>query len=122
MTDFELMPVGTRAAMRELTEAVGQTLDKDFGIWSSPGMAERRSRLFPAWEQASALLAQPSVQKPSALGLMVGDDPRGVEITSTQQPVAPIIGQVVQASGSGVPCDYGAGSDEFPSAPPLCGV
>ncbi len=46
--------------MRALVEAVGETLDKDFGFWSAPEQAERRRKLYPAWDAANrALCAAP---------------------------------------------------------------
>jgi hypothetical protein len=39
----------------ELREAIAETLDKDFGFWSSPTQAERRARLYGAWKNSAAL-------------------------------------------------------------------
>ena len=42
-------------ALRVLRNAVAETLDKDFGFWSSPSQAERRTMLYRAWKDSAAL-------------------------------------------------------------------
>jgi hypothetical protein len=37
---------------------MGETLDKDFGFWSSPAQDDRRSRFYPAWKDARAALKE----------------------------------------------------------------
>jgi hypothetical protein len=44
-------------ALAELREAVGETLDKDFGFWSSPAQTERRTRLYRAWKNACGVIS-----------------------------------------------------------------
>jgi hypothetical protein len=45
-----------REALAEQTDIVGETLDKDFGFWSSVTMTDRRLRLYSAWKKARAAL------------------------------------------------------------------
>jgi Lar family restriction alleviation protein len=55
------------SALRELRDAVGETLDKDFGFWSSPAQSERWSRLYNAWKNAAALSPQEAAPNPAAV-------------------------------------------------------
>lgn len=44
------------ASLRSAHEAIGETLDADFGFWSAPSNAQFRTRVYRAWKFLEAAI------------------------------------------------------------------